>query len=58
MTGRITMEIEYQLETEQEQDGRWVAEITNVPGVMAYGETEDEAVAKAKELAKKQSEGS
>jgi len=52
------MEIEYQLETEQEQDGRWVAEITNVPGVMAYGETEDEAVAKAKELAKKQSEGS
>jgi predicted RNase H-like HicB family nuclease len=42
----------YTIETEQETDGRWIAEITNLPGVMAYGQTEDEAIANAKALAK------
>lgn len=39
------------LETEQEEDGRWIAEITDLPGVLAYGATRSEAVVKAEVLA-------
>ena len=39
------------LEVELEGDGRWIAEIPGLPGVLAYGETADDAVAKAKALA-------
>ena len=39
------------IETEQETDGRWLAEMPDLPGVMAYGATADEAVANAKSLA-------
>jgi predicted RNase H-like HicB family nuclease len=39
--------IVYKVETELEADGRWVAEIVDVPGVIAYGATEKEAVASA-----------
>ena len=39
------------LETEQETDGRWLAEVPELPGVMAYGVTRDEAMAKAEALA-------
>lgn len=38
-------------ETEQEDDGRWIAEVPELPGVMAYGATEREATAKAEALA-------
>jgi len=41
----------YRIETERETDGRWIAEIIDVPGVMAYGATEKEAVALAQALA-------
>jgi len=41
----------YKVETELEADGRWIAEIVDVPGVMAYGATEREAVASAQALA-------
>ncbi len=43
--------IVYKIETELEADGRWIAEIVDVPGVMAYGATEKEAVASAQALA-------
>ena len=43
--------IVYKVETELEADGRWIAEIVDVPGVMAYGATEKEAVASAQALA-------
>jgi predicted RNase H-like HicB family nuclease len=43
--------LKYAIETEQETDGRWIADITNLPGVMAYGGTEGEAIAKAEALA-------
>jgi predicted RNase H-like HicB family nuclease len=43
--------IVYKVETELESDGRWIAEIVDVPGVMAYGGTEKEAVASAQALA-------
>lgn len=39
------------VETETEIDGRWIAEVPDLPGVLAYGGTKDEAVAKAKALA-------
>ena len=38
-------------ETEQEDDGRWLAGVPELAGVMAYGATEREAVAKAEALA-------
>ena len=36
---------------EQEEDGRWIAEITEIPGVLAYGVTPLQAGANAKALA-------
>ena len=39
------------VEIEQEEDGRWIAEVLELAGVMAYGSTAQEAIAKAKELA-------
>jgi predicted RNase H-like HicB family nuclease len=39
------------IETELEDDGRWIAEIPQLPGVLAYGVTEEEASAKAEILA-------
>lgn len=41
----------FTLECEQEEDGRWLAEVPQLPGVLAYGTTPDEAVAKAEILA-------
>lgn len=41
----------YPVETELEADGRWIADVRGLPGVMAYGATEDEAVRKAVALA-------
>jgi predicted RNase H-like HicB family nuclease len=39
------------IEIEQEEDGRWLAEIPDLPGVMVYGATRDEAVTRVKALA-------
>jgi len=39
------------IEIEQEEDGRWIAEVPDLPGVMAYGQTQQEAVSKAEALA-------
>jgi predicted RNase H-like HicB family nuclease len=39
------------IEIEREEDGRWLGEIPELPGVMAYGQTEAEAIAKVKALA-------
>jgi predicted RNase H-like HicB family nuclease len=41
----------YKVETEREDDGRWIAEVAHLPGAMAYGATEKEAVASAQALA-------
>ena len=43
--------IVYKVETELEADGRWIAEVLDLPGVMAYGATEKQAVASAQALA-------
>jgi predicted RNase H-like HicB family nuclease len=39
------------LETEQETDGRWLAEVPELPGVLTYGETREKAIAHAEALA-------
>lgn len=39
------------IELEREADGRWLAEITELPGVLAYGATEAEAIERAKAVA-------
>ncbi|HZX35111.1 MAG TPA: type II toxin-antitoxin system HicB family antitoxin [Thermodesulfobacteriota bacterium] len=39
------------VETEKENDGRWIAEIHELPGVLTYGKTREEAISKAKALA-------
>ena len=42
---------QYTIETEREDDGRWIAEVIELPGVLAYGKTEKEAAAAAQALA-------
>ena len=39
------------IECELEEDGRWLAEVPQLPGVLAYGATADEAMATADVLA-------
>lgn len=41
----------FTIEQEQETDGRWIAEVIELPGVLAYGATSLEAVSKAEVLA-------
>lgn len=43
--------MDLKLEFEQEDDGRWLAEVIGLPGVLAYGSTADEAMLKAESLA-------
>jgi predicted RNase H-like HicB family nuclease len=43
--------VRFWIETELEDDGRWIAEIHDIPGVLAYGATEVEARANAYALA-------
>jgi predicted RNase H-like HicB family nuclease len=39
------------IELEQEDDGRWIAEIDELNGVLVYGETREDAIRKVKTLA-------
>ncbi|MDG4574420.1 MAG: type II toxin-antitoxin system HicB family antitoxin [Defluviicoccus sp.] len=39
------------VETEQEADGRWIAEVRDLPGVLAYGASRAEAIVRAESLA-------
>ena len=41
----------FKIELEQEEDGRWIAEVVDLPGVVVYGKTPEEAKAKAQALA-------
>ena len=43
----MTFTVEY----EHESDGRWLAEVLELPGVLAYGQTSDQAIAKSQALA-------
>jgi predicted RNase H-like HicB family nuclease len=39
------------IEFEREDDGRWIAEVPELPGVLVYGETQDKAAQLARALA-------
>jgi len=43
--------ITFKVEVEQEEDGRWLAEVVELPGVLAYGETEQSALSRVQALA-------
>ena len=43
--------MKFTIEHEREEDGRWLAEVPELPGVLAYGASADEAMAKAEVLA-------
>ena len=43
----MTFTVEY----EREDDGRWLAEVVELPGLLAYGQSSDEAIARAQALA-------
>lgn len=45
------MSLNFAIETEQETDGRWIAEIPTLPGVMVYGESKPEAIRSVQALA-------
>ena len=45
------MSVVFGIELEQETDGRWIAEVPELPGVLAYGSTQDEAIAHVEALA-------
>ncbi len=40
----------FSVDVEQEDDGRWIAEVPDVPGVMVYGQSRDEALARVQAL--------
>jgi predicted RNase H-like HicB family nuclease len=46
-----SQDLRFKIETERETDGRWIAEMSDMPGVLAYGKTEAEARVKAYALA-------
>src|SRR5438046_10633519 len=41
----------FAIEIEQEKDGRWIAEIPQIPGAMVYGRTREQAVSRVEALA-------
>ena len=43
--------ITFKVETEREDDGHWLAEVLELPGVLAYDESEDAALSKVQALA-------
>lgn len=45
------MAMAFQIELERETDGRWIAEVPGLSGVLPYGQTRDEAVARVQALA-------
>lgn len=43
--------LQFKIETELEEDGkRWIAEVIGLPGVLAYGKTQEEAIAQVQAL--------
>ncbi len=43
--------MKFQIEIERELDGRWIAEVPDLAGVMTYAQTREEAIAKVQALA-------
>ena len=47
----MTTAATFTIETELEVDGRWIADVIEIPGAMAYGSTQEQAIAKAQAIA-------
>lgn len=47
----VHVSVLFRIEIEQESDGRWIAEVVELPGVLAYGDTQDQAIAHVQALA-------
>ena len=45
------MSVSFPIELDREEDGRWIAEIPDLPGVQCYGASRDEAIAHVQALA-------
>lgn len=45
------MALRFNIEIDREEDGRWIAEVTDLPGVLAYGTTRQAALAAVEALA-------
>ena len=45
------MSVSFAIELDREEDGRWIAEVPDLPGVACYGGTRDEAIARVQALA-------
>ena len=43
--------MKYIIEIEREEDGRWIAEVRELSGVMTYGQSREEAIARVQALA-------
>ena len=43
--------VQFAIELEREEDGRWIAEVRDLPGVLVYGKDRDEAIARVQALA-------
>ncbi len=43
--------MDYRIEFGMEEDGRWIADVVDLPGAMAYGATKQEAASKAQAIA-------
>ena len=44
-------QMQFTIEVEREEDGRWIAEIAEIPGAMTYGTSRGEAIARVEALA-------
>ena len=47
----IELGVTFSIETERETDGRWIAEVVEIPGAMVYGSTQEEAIQRVQALA-------
>ena len=47
------METAFKVDFEREKDGRWIAEVLDIPGVLSYGSSQEEAKLKVETLARK-----
>ena len=48
--GLCPISMNYNIEYEREEDGRWIAEAPQIPGALAYGDTQQEAISKVESL--------
>ena len=51
MAPAYNVEVHLSIEIDREDDGRWIAEALELPGVMTYGETHEEAISNTERLA-------